>query len=184
MITAEVLQRATLCNSERAATWAPVLSEAMGIFAIDSPARQAAFLAQIAHESGRLIYVRELWGPMPQQLRYEGRADLGNTQKGDGFKYRGRGLIQTTGRANYRATAIGLRQYAPNVPDFEAQPEALELPKWAALSAGWYWANRGLNALADAGDFDRITRRINGGINGLPERLMLWSSAKTALNAL
>ena len=67
MITAEVLQRATLCNSERAATWAPVLSEAMGIFAIDSPARQAAFLAQIAHESGRLIYVRELWGPLPQQ---------------------------------------------------------------------------------------------------------------------
>ena len=181
MIDASTLQRAIGCNSVRAGIWAPFLSEAMGIFAIDSPERKAAFLAQIAHESGRLAYVRELWGPLPQQLRYEGRADLGNTQKGDGFKYRGRGLIQTTGRANYRTTAEGLRKYVSHVPDFEAEPEALEQPRWAALSAGWYWASRGLNALADAGDFDRITRRINGGTNGLADRMALWSSAKTAM---
>lgn len=153
----------------------------MGIFAIDSPQRIAAFLAQIAHESGRLVYVRELWGPTPAQLRYEGRADLGNTQTGDGFRYRGRGLIQTTGRANYAATRDGLVQFVPLVPDFEATPEMLEAPKWAALSAGWFWYAHGLNDLADGDQFMTITRRINGGTNGYADRVALWDGAKAVL---
>lgn len=153
----------------------------MGIFAIDSPQRIAAFLAQIAHESGRLVYVRELWGPTPAQLRYEGRADLGNTQTGDGFRYRGRGLIQTTGRANYAATRDGLVHFVPLVPDFEATPEMLEAPKWAALSAGWFWYAHGLNDLADGDQFMTITRRINGGTNGYADRVALWDGAKAVL---
>lgn len=169
------------CSTPRAANWLEPLSYAMGVFAIDSPKRKAAFLAQIAHESGRLAYVREIWGPTPAQLRYEGRADIGNTQPGDGYRYRGRGLIQTTGRANYRATRDGLRAYLAEVPDFEEQPEQLEAPKWAALSAGWFWSARGLNDLADAGDFMRLTRRINGGVNGYDDRLALWGAAKAAM---
>lgn len=181
MITGTQLAQCCDCSVARAEPWAEPLSVAMSMFGIDMAARQAAFLAQIAHESGRLRYVRELWGPTDAQRRYEGRADLGNTQPGDGFRYRGRGLIQTTGRANYAATRDGLRRVAPGAPDFEAEPEALELPRWAAMSAAWFWSSRGLNALADAGDMLKITRRINGGTNGLDDRLKLWAGAKAAL---
>ena len=75
----------------------------MGRFQIIGIKRVAAFIAQIGHESGQLVYAREIWGPTPAQAKYEGRKDLGNTVPGDGFKYRGRGLIQITGRANYAA---------------------------------------------------------------------------------
>ncbi len=182
MISAIQIASACQCSLPRAENWAGVLNEAMGIFAIDTPERVAAFLAQIAHESGRLAHVRELWGPTPAQLRYEGRLDLGNTEKGDGFRYRGRGLIQTTGRANYRATSKGLAEFVSKCPDFEASPELLEAPRWAALSAAWFWHSRSLNALADAGDFMRLTRRINGGTNGYADRLSLWDAAKGALS--
>lgn len=181
MITSTQLAQCCDCSVARAEPWVEPLSVAMSMFGIDTPARQAAFLAQIAHESGRLKFVRELWGPTDAQRRYEGRADLGNVQPGDGFRYRGRGLIQTTGRANYAATRDGLRKVAPGAPDFEAEPEALELPRWAAMSAAWFWSSRGLNALADAGDMLKITRRINGGTNGLADRLQLWAGAKAAL---
>ncbi len=169
------------CPMYRAQTWAPYINAAMAVFAIDSPERVAAFLAQVSHESGRLKWTREIWGPIPAQIRYEGRADLGNTQPGDGRRYCGRGLIQTTGRANYVGTRDGLRRYVPDVPDFEATPAALEQPRWAALSAAWFWADRGLNFLADAGDYMRITRRINGGTNGYEDRLALWEGAKGAV---
>lgn len=183
MITSTQLAQCCDCSVARAEPWTEPLNVSMAMFGIDTPARRAAFLAQIGHESGRLRYVRELWGkqPTPAQARYEGRADLGNVQPGDGFRYRGRGLIQTTGRANYAATRDGLRKVAPGAPDFEAEPEALELPRWAAMSAAWFWHSRGLNALADVGDFERITRRINGGTNGLDDRLKLWAGAKAAL---
>lgn len=171
----EQLAAALGCPLERAAKWLPALDAAMAAYAIDSPARRAAFLAQIGHESGCLQYVRELWGPTPAQAGYEGRIDLGNTQKGDGFRFRGRGLIQITGRENYRTcgAALGL--------DLERQPELLEQRRYAALSAGWYWYIHGLNALADHEAFDAITRAINGGFNGRDERLALWVSAKDAL---
>lgn len=181
MITAAQLASACQCTLPRAENWSGVLGQAMAIFAIDSPARQAAFLAQIAHESGRLAYVEELWGPTPAQLRYEGRKDLGNVQKGDGYRYRGRGLIQITGRANYRECADRLAEYVTGCPDFEAEPELLRAPRWAALSAAWFWHSRNLNVLADVGDFMRVTRRINGGTNGLADRMALWDGAKDVL---
>lgn len=156
----------------RAITWADPLSAAMLLYDINTPVRQAAFIAQVGHESGRLVYVRELWGPTAQQAGYEGRLDLGNTEAGDGFLFRGRGLIQITGRVNYAAaaTALGL--------PLLTQPELLEEPDIAALSAAWFWNTHGLNALADAGDFNTITRRINGGLNGLDDRLQLWGTAR------
>jgi putative chitinase len=180
-LTADDIATCTGATVQRAQDWLPHLQEACGIFAIDTPERLSAFLAQLGHESGRLRYVREIWGPIPVQLRYEGREDLGNTQPGDGKRYMGRGLIQTTGRANYRATSAGLGEFIPDVPDFEAEPEALERPRWAALSAAWYWHSHGLNALADAGDFVRITRRINGGTNGMEDRQALYNAAREAL---
>nr|WP_175725179.1 glycoside hydrolase family 19 protein [Burkholderia ambifaria] len=174
-MTPQVLASALQIPLARAVTWADPLSAAMALYAIDSVERQAAFIAQIGHESGHLVYTRELWGPTPVQQRYEGRADLGNTQPGDGSRYRGRGLIQITGRANYKSAADALA-----LPLVE-QPELLELPSSAALSAAWFWNSRGLNDLADAGDFEAITRRINGGLNGQADRLVLWESAKSAL---
>lgn len=177
-ITADLLQRATGCTAERAQIYAPHLDEACRHCAISAtPQRLAAFLAQISHESGALRYVREL----ADGSAYEGRKDLGNTQPGDGTRYRGRGLIQTTGRFNYRATATALQAF--DAPDFEDFPEALEEPRWAAWSAAWYWHSRSLNDLADAGDFEAITRRINGGLNGQADRLARWERAKSALAA-
>jgi putative chitinase len=174
-VTPETLASALGIPLARAQTWADPLSAAMALYAIDSPARQAAFLAQIGHESGGLIYVRELWGPTPTQEGYEGRADLGNTEPGDGFRFRGRGLIQVTGRANYSTCGSAL-----NLP-LTVSPELLEAPGNAAQSAAWFWNSRSLNDLADIGDFNTITRRINGGLNGLADRLALYASCKKVL---
>ena len=157
------------------------LSDACVHYGITTPERVAAFLAQVFHESGRLRYLKELWGPTPAQSRYEGRADLGNIRPGDGSRFRGRGLIQVTGRTNYQRMRDFLRRDVPNVPDFEASPELLELPQWAAYSAAAFWAAHNLNALADAGDFDGITKRINGGTNGQAERRALWAQAKKVI---
>lgn len=187
-LTAQQLQSGTGATAARAAAWLPYFRPACALFSIDAPQRLAAFLAQIGHESGHLSYVREIWGPTAAQARYEGRKDLGNVQPGDGKHFMGRGLIQTTGRANYRATRDGLRQLAqPSgdltaVPDFESFPELLEQPAWAALSAAWYWHSRNLNALADVGDFEGITRKINGGLNGQADRLELYRAGLLALN--
>ena len=135
----------------------------------------------MGHESGRLVYVREIWGPTAAQLRYEGRRDLGNVEPGDGKRFLGRGLIQVTGRDNYKAATRALRAVESRAPDFEQDPVALEQPPWAALSAAWFWHSRGLNALADRGDFLGITKKINGGTNGLDDRLALWAAAKKVL---
>jgi len=155
-------------RADRANAFAPALTAAMTEWHIDTPMRQAAFLAQILHESGMLKHTREIWGPTPAQARYEGRKDLGNVQIGDGFRYRGRGLIQITGRDNYAKTgaALGL--------DLLRYPESLEAPLLAARSAAWWWQAHGLNELADAGETERISRRINGGSNGLADRLALY----------
>ncbi|WP_354670205.1 glycoside hydrolase family 19 protein [Janthinobacterium sp. SUN100] len=128
-------------------------------------------MSQVGHESGQLRYVREL----ASGQAYEGRAGLGNTQRGDGVRFRGRGLLQVTGRVNYAACgkALGL--------DLLAQPELLEQTINACRSASWFWQTRGLNALADAGDQVKVTRRINGGTNGLAERLALVAVAQRVL---
>ena len=155
----------------KAGIFLPALNAAMLEFGINTPARQASFLAQLAHESGQLVYVREL----ASGAAYEGRKDLGNVQPGDGVRFRGRGLIQVTGRTNYAACgkALGL--------DLLAQPALLEQTVNACRSAGWFWQSRGLNALADAGDQVAVTRKVNGGTNGLAERLAYFKVAQKVL---
>ena len=165
-MTPKDLARATGARIDRATEWLPYIEAAMAEYEINTPKRQAAFLAQIGHESGGLHWVVEIWGPTEAQRRYEGRKDLGNTEPGDGYKFKGRGLIQTTGRANYAATGIALGVY------LLSDPTLLALPELAARSAAWYWQSRGLNELADFGDFRRITLRINGGTNGMDDRLV------------
>jgi len=175
MITADQLQQAVGCSSALASIYVEPINLTLARYGIDTPARIAAFLAQIGHESGGLRWARELWGPTLAQQRYEGRKDLGNTQPGDGRRYMGRGLIQITGRANYAAVgeALGI--------DCVSAPEVLESPLYAALSAGWYWDSRRLNPLADRGDILAITRRINGRTNGLEDRRTRHRIALAAL---
>lgn len=143
------------------------LSLAMQEFEINTLPRMRMFLSQVGHESGELRYVREL----ATGEAYEHRIDLGNTQTGDGVKYKGRGLIQITGRRNYALCGIAL-----DLPLLE-NPSLLEEPQYAARSAGWFWYNNNLNSLADLGKFDEITRRINGGYNGKKDRDRLYALA-------
>jgi putative chitinase len=177
----EQIQSSFNSTLSRAAYWLPHLQYACKVYEIDTVKRLAAFLAQIAHESGRLVYVKEIWGPTESQRRYEYRKDLGNTELGDGKRYLGRGLIQITGRANYASVRDGLREIMTEVPDFELYPEDLEKPAFAALSAAWFWHVHGLNKLADNLDFKTITRRINGGLNGYNDRLALYNKTLQAL---
>ena len=160
---------------QSAGVFVSALNTAMNHYQIVGLKRVAAFIAQIGHESGQLKYVREIWGPTKAQAKYEGRAGLGNNVAGDGSKYRGRGLIQITGRANYGACgeALGL--------DLINHPELLEKPQHACMSAAWFWASRGLNALADTGSFTKITSRINGGQNGSADRQVLYAKAMKVL---
>ena len=175
------------------------LDAAMGRFEIDTPPRMAAFAAQLAHESGQLQRWTENVNYRWERLRqvfpkyfssdaearafdrkperianrvYAGRMGNGPEASGDGWRYRGRGPIQLTGRDNYRAcgSAIGV--------DLVGDPDLLATPGPGCLAAAWFWARNGLNALADAGDFVTITRRINGGLNGLAERREFWERAK------
>ncbi len=155
------------------------LNEAMAAFEIDTLPRTAAFIAQLAHESGELQFMEELWGPTAAQSRYEPpgalATRLGNTQPGDGKRFKGRGPIQITGRANYKqfGDLLGL--------DLVGQPELAATPEVGFKIAGLYWQRKGLNELADAGNFTEITRRINGGQNGAAERLRFFERAKLVL---
>lgn len=165
----------------QAALFTPVLNAAMNKYAIVGRLRLAAFIAQIGHESGQLRYVREL-GSDAYLAKYDtGRlADrLGNTPEpdGDGQKYRGRGLIQVTGADNYEACSEALFGDSRLL----ATPELLEHPLYASMSAGWFWQKAGLNTLADKGDFLTITKRINGGTNGLDDRKALYERALKVL---
>lgn len=174
-LTAQQLLQSLPNARSPAGVFVSALNTGMRHYQVVSPKRMAAFIAQIGHESGQLQYVREIWGPTPTQAKYEGWADLGNTMKGDSSKYRGRGLIQITGRANYAecGETLGL--------DLINQPELLELPQHAAISAAWFWATKGLNTLADQDQFNTITHRINGGLNGLQDRLEIWARARAVL---
>jgi putative chitinase len=204
-ITADLLVRAMRCTRGSALTWAKPLNEACLQYGITSPARIAAFLAQIGHESAGLTRTVEnlnyraegLLRTWPSRFDAQKAADLamkpeaianhvyggrmGNYQPGDGYRYRGRGLIQVTGRLNYEAVRDLLQARLRDVPDLVALPETLAEPKWAALSAAAYWHDHRLNELADAGDFDHITRRINGGTIGMADRQKRYEQAKQAL---
>ncbi len=189
--------------------WSTALNAAMERFEINTPPRQAAFLAQVAHESGELkrlvenlnysaarlcavwpnrfptVTVAQPYERNPERLAnfvYAKRLGNGDVASGDGWRFRGRGLIQLTGRGNYRAcgTAIAL--------PLETEPERLEAPEAAALAAAQFWQSRGLNQLADDQnddnddeDFLKITKIINGGTAGLKARQQYWARAQTAL---
>ena len=185
-MTPDQLQHIMGCSTERAETFCEPLNAAMRRYDISVPERMAAFLAQVGHESGRLVYVEEL----ASGTAYNGRADLGNT-KADAYKwagstlpgpyFKGHGLIQITGYDNH--VAVGAALYPDDPEIFLRDPKALCEPDNAAMSAGWFWNSRNLNALADGGDFRGITIKINGGLNGQPDRLLLWDKAKHILGA-
>lgn len=176
-------------------------------FSLTTPTRQSAFLAQAAHESAGFTRLTEnlnysatgLAATWPGRFRgadgqpnalarglhrrpeaianvvYANRMGNGSEASGDGWRYRGRGLLQITGRAQYQRCGAALELPLVEQPDLLAQPEP------AVLSAAWFWQVNGLNELADAGDFEAITRRINGGLNGLAERRALWAKFREAL---
>jgi putative chitinase len=158
--------------SDRLARFHPALSAAMRDAGIDTSLRRAHFLAQIAHESGGLRWLEEL----ASGQAYEGRADLGNDQPGDGPRFKGRGLIQLTGRANYTAFARDLGRDLTSSTEAAAQVAAD--PDLCVRAATWFWSQNHLNALADADDLEAVTRRINGGLNGLEDRAKYLARAK------
>jgi putative chitinase len=195
------------------ATWTDILNSSMEEFAIDSPPRMAAFLAQVAHESAELHALAEnlnysaagLRSTWPKRFRsvdmarsyerqperianfvYANRLGNGDEASGDGWRFRGRGLLQVTGRSHYRSTGTDL-----GLP-LEDQPELLEQPEPAGRSAGLFWSSTGLNELADLSgdqvhddeDFILITKRINGGIAGLANRKAYWTVAKGVLGVV
>ncbi|WP_050463290.1 glycoside hydrolase family 19 protein [Herbaspirillum autotrophicum] len=162
--------------AKRALLFLDPLNAAMAEFSINTPARQAMFLAQVGHESGQLNFLKELASGAAYDTG-KLAARLGNTPEadGDGQRYKGRGLIQITGTRNYLLCLMAL--------DIDAlsHPEILETPEFACRSAAWFWWNNGLNELADKGDFLTITKRINGGTNGLADREALLGRAKKVL---
>lgn len=174
LVTPSQLVKGLGISLKTADWWDDHLNEAMQAWGITSRFQVAAFIAQVAHESGRFRYVREIWGPTPAQRRYEGRRDLGNTHPGDGKRFMGHGPIQITGRANHRAATVGIRRLIADAPDFEAQPDLLSLPRWGCHAAAWFWVSHGLNPLADGQQITKISRIINGGFNGLAERKKFW----------
>lgn len=149
----------------------PYIIEAMDEGAITTPQRIAAFLAQVAHESGEYRYMEEL----ASGEAYEGRADLGNWLPGDGVKYKGRGPIQITGRSNYAACGAALGLHLID------SPELLALPQHGTRAAVWFWNGRNLSKLADVDWFKTITRIINGGYNGLSDRRTYWDRNRALL---
>jgi putative chitinase len=197
---------ATLANAQ---TWLPALTDAMADFAINTPARRAAFLAQIGVESAGLTAVVEnlnygaagllatfgkhfspleakQYARKPEAIAnraYALRNGNGPESSGDGWRYRGRGPVQLTGLINYANARDQLRKLLGDVvPDFVQDPDAVETPQWGAACAGVYWQRNGCNALADLGNFDAITRAINGpAMAGADKRRALWVKAKTAL---
>ncbi len=172
MTNEQLRQIATYATLANINTYAPLLNRYMHNYNICGKLREAAFLATVIHESGHFRYTREI----ASGAAYEGRKDLGNIYKGDGVKFRGRGLIQLTGRSNYEraSKALGV--------DFVSNPQLLEQPRYATQVSCWWWADRGLNEIADTGDFRKVTRIVNGGENGWNDRLKLYALAKNILS--
>lgn len=175
MLTLEQLSKIMPDAGERCATFWPFLAKYMPLYGIEGKLRETAFLATIAEESGELQYTREIWGPTPAQKTYEGRIDLGNTEPGDGRRFKGRGLISITGRDNYRkaSQALGI--------DYVTNPEAMQYPEEATRTACWWWQAHGLNDLADLPDFRAVTRRVNGGLTHIDRREAFYERALEVL---
>ena len=208
MLTLEQLLKIMPEARSRASVWLPALNAAMAKRQINTPLRAVHFLTQIGHESahlaktveslnyradrlpvifpkyfdaakarqyGRIDGVQVARQPEIAEIVYGGRKDLGNTQPGDGWKFRGRGLIQITGRANYTRCGSALGVYLLD------QPELLERPDLACESAAWFWETHGCNELADKNDLLGVTKRVNGGTNGLDERTALQRTIREVL---
>ena len=149
--------------------------------------RAAMFCAQIGHESVGLRFMEEIWGPTAAQLGYEGRADLGNNQPGDGKLFKGRGPIQLTGRANYARFGAWAKanELVADANHFVNNPAVVATSQWGFLAASWYWTvARKINPLADARDILGATKAINGGTNGLTDRTNRWNRCLALGNAL
>jgi putative chitinase len=183
--------------------WLQPLNDTFAKYGIDTPKRQAAFIGQCQHESNNFKTLEEnlhyssgslmrVWPSRfdqatadkyannPEMIAnkvYGGRADLGNSQDGDGWKFHGRGVIQLTGRSNYQVCGDALGQ------PFTTQPGLLLEPEWACMSAGWFWNKKGLNALAEAEDWTTMTKRINGGTLGIDDRINRIHKAMDILGA-
>ena len=180
--------------------WEIPLNQVFVKYDLDTPKRQAAFIGQCAVESANFTRLQEnlnysaqrltqVWPSRfpnismaephannPEKLAnfvYAGR--MGNLQDGDGWKFHGRGLIQLTGRENYANCGSGIGV------DLIDNPDLLLTPKYAVLSAGWFWNKKGLNALADTQEYGAMTRRINGGLTGLDERIAKITKALQVL---
>ena len=182
--------------------WLEPLQNTFDKYDISTPERQAAFIGQCQHESNNFRVLEEnlhysadglmrVWPSRfpdrnmaeqyannPEKIAnkvYAGR--MGNTEYEDGWKYHGRGLIQLTGKENYANCGLGIGV------DLLGNPDWLSIPKYAALSAGWFWNKKGLNALADTDDMEIMTKRINGGVLGLDDRIGKINNALTILGA-
>ena len=183
--------------------WLDPLNDTFAKYDISTPQRQACFIGQCQHESTNFTKLEEglnysasrlmaVWPSRfpsldvanqyannPEKLAnkvYGGRADLGNTEDGDGFKFHGRGIYQLTGRSNYTVCGEAL-----GVP-FADTPELILQPEWAVMSAGWFWNKKNLNSLADSKDYETMTKRINGGLNGFDDRKLKIAKAFEVLN--
>ena len=186
-IISKQLQDIYSIKAELADKWVDHLNKAMNKYGITTPLRQAAFLAQVGHESGRLKFVKEIWNPKQcvWQNNYEGSKSLGNTQVGDGEKFKGHGLIQITGRANHAQAAHDLGIDCVNNPELLCQPQ------YAALVSAWFWDINKINFYADKSDIDGVSDKVNKGHKtdkygdslGFKDRLDLYTKAKKVLNA-
>jgi putative chitinase len=184
-VSALQLQRVMIYGrAARLAELAPHLNASLAEAQVTTPLRAAMYLGQIGHESMSLLYLKEVWGPTIAQTRYERNARLGNTEPGDGARFRGRGAIQLTGRRNYAACGAAL-----GLPLLE-QPELVALPEYAFRVTAWFWVTatdphgKHLNDFADKGDVEGATRVVNGGLNGLLERQIYYDRACEVLGAL
>lgn len=149
----------------------PVLNEAFITYDMNTPKRQAMFLAQCLHESFGFKFTKEIWGPTNWQLKYEGNLKLGNDSQGDGKKYMGRGAIELTGKKNYILFSTWI-----NDPSIIQSPEKLEQPNYYIISAIWFWISNHLNHYADTGDISGCTRAVNGkAMLGLKERTSYYT---------
>lgn len=201
MITEVLLVESQTCTPLLAEKWCVALRYTCSNFDINTPERVAGFLAQVGHESGGLRFtvenlnyraealtrvwpsrfppgVAESYAMQPERIAnraYADRMGNGNEASGDGWAYRGRGLIQLTGKDNYAAFSLEANNEALTKPDLVAEVEL------AALSAGWFWSRNGLNTLADNKDIVGMTVKINGGTNGLDDRQMRYSRLLSTL---
>lgn len=192
----------TLAKLKIGIQWVEPLEETFFRYEINTPARQAAFIGQCQHESANFTMLEEnmnysaeglmkTWPSRfptldaakpyhrnPEKIAnkvYSGRLGNGNEESGEGWLYHGRGLIQLTGKDNYMMAGDSLKQ------DFIYSPDLILAPKWAAITAGWFWNKRNLNALADAKDYNTLTKRINGGLLGLDDRIAKINAAVSVL---